>query len=143
MIAKRGARRLSWLLLAVISAASADPGRSALAAAEVAGEYTRGDEAYDSEVEPATITITALPDGRVEIGGEALWVGDAERGQVHVGTLEGRFPIEGGVVRYSDGAEGGCRITLRFRPDALEAEETGGPCGGMNVRFGGRYSRNP
>lgn len=114
-----------------------------LNAEAIAGEYERSDDAHDAAVEPATIRIRALPDGRVAVVGEALWIGNVERGNVNVGTLEGEFDLRAGVVAYRDGDdEWSCVLTLRFTRDALDVHEPRATCGGMNVRFGGRYSRH-
>jgi uncharacterized protein len=111
-----------------------------LSAETVAGTYTRSDDGYSDEAEPAEITVRALPDGRVAIEGEALWVGNAETGNVHTGTLQGEFDLRGGRVAYRDGDdEWSCVLTLRFTRDALDVQEPRSTCGGMNVRFGGRY----
>lgn len=111
-----------------------------LGAETVAGTYTRRDGEYSDEAEPAEITVRALPDGRVAIEGEALWVGNADTGNVHTGTLDGEFDLRGGRVAYRDGDdEWSCVLTLRFTRDALEVDEPKTTCGGMNVRFGGRY----
>ena len=111
-----------------------------LNAEAVAGTYTRRDDDYSAEAEPADISVRALADGRVAIEGEALWVGNADTGNVHTGTLEGEFDLRGGRVAYRDGDdEWSCVLTLRFTRDALEVDEPKSTCGGMNVRFGGRY----
>lgn len=111
-----------------------------LNAEAVAGTYTRRDENYSEQAEPADISVRALPDGRVAIEGEALWVGNADTGNVHTGTLQGEFDLRGGRVAYRDGDDAwSCVLTLRFTRDALEVDEPKSTCGGMNVRFGGRY----
>lgn len=111
-----------------------------LSAETVAGTYARSDDGYSDETEPAEITVRALPDGRVAIEGEALWVGNAEIGNVNIGTLQGEFDVRGGRVAYRDGDdEWSCVLTMRFTRDALDVQEPRSTCGGMNVRFGGRY----
>ncbi len=114
-----------------------------LNAETVAGTYTRRDDDYSADAEPADISVRALPDGHVAIEGEALWIGNAETGNVNTGTLEGEFDLRGGRVAYRDGDdEWSCVLTLRFTRDAVEVHEPKSTCGGMNVRFGGRYVKH-
>ncbi|HWT15210.1 MAG TPA: lysozyme inhibitor LprI family protein, partial [Patescibacteria group bacterium] len=111
-----------------------------LNAEAIAGTYTRRDNDYSDDGEPSEITVRALPDGRVAIDGEALWIGNADAGNVHTGTLEGDYALRGGRIDYRDGDdEWSCALTLRFARDALDVHEPRPTCGGMNVRFGGRY----
>ena len=113
-----------------------------LNAETVAGTYPRRDDDYSADAEPADISVRALPDGHVAIEGEALWIGNAETGNVNTGTLEGEFDLRGGRVAYRDGDdEWSCVLTLRFTRDAVEVHEPKSTCGGMNVRFGGHYIR--
>ena len=86
--------------------------------------------------------VRALPDGRVAIEGEALWIGNAETGNVNTGTLEGTHDLRGGAIAYRDGDDDwSCVLTLRFARETLEVDEPRRTCGGMNVSFGGRYFR--
>ncbi len=113
-----------------------------LNAEAVAGTYVRRDDDYSDEGEPSEISVRALPDGRVAIDGEALWIGNADTGNVNTGTLEGEYGLHGGTVDYRDGDdEWSCVLTLRFTRDALDIREPKATCGGMNVRFGGHYVR--
>ncbi|HWT15724.1 MAG TPA: lysozyme inhibitor LprI family protein [Patescibacteria group bacterium] len=113
-----------------------------LSADAVAGTYTRDDADHSTEREPAEIRVRALPDGRVAIEGEALWIGNAETGNVNTGTLEGTHELRGGAIAYRDGDDDwSCVLTLRFARETLEVDEPRRTCGGMNVSFGGRYFR--
>lgn len=113
-----------------------------LNAEAIAGTYTRRDPDFPEEHAPAEITLSALPDGRVAIGGEALWIGNADTGNVHVGTLEGNHELHAGRIDYRDGVdEWSCVLTLRFTRDALNVDEPRMTCGGANVSFAGHYIR--
>ncbi len=113
-----------------------------LNAEAIAGSYTRRDDDYSDESEPSDITVRALPDGRVTIEGEALWVGDAETGNVNTGTIDGDHDVRAGRVDYRDGNdEWSCVLTLRFSRLALDVDEPNPTCGGHRVRFGGHYIR--
>ncbi len=113
-----------------------------LNAEAVTGTYVRRDDEYSDDGEPAEISVRALPDGRVSIEGEALWVGNADTGNVNTGSLEGEHELRAGTVEYRDGDdEWSCLLILRFARDALDVHEPRSTCGGMNVRFGGHYIR--
>ncbi|HQW80973.1 MAG: DUF1311 domain-containing protein [Rhodanobacteraceae bacterium] len=113
-----------------------------LSADTVAGEYERSDPKFDNDRVPASITVKALPDGRVRIDGEALWIGNADNGNVHTGTIEGDHELHAGVVDYRDGnEEWSCTLTLRFTDEVLDVTEPAMNCGGMNVSFGGHYEK--
>lgn len=108
----------------------------------IAGTYARRDPDFPEEHAPAEITLTALPDGRVAVGGEALWIGNADTGNVHTGTLEGDHELHAGRIDYRDGTdEWSCVLTLRFTRDALDIDEPRMTCGGANVSFAGHYVR--
>mgnify|MGYP000853181553 FL=1 len=114
-----------------------------LNAEAIAGSYTRRDRNYSDEGEPSEITVRALPDGRVTIEGEALWIGNAETGNVNTGTLEGDHELRAGVVDYRDGDdEWSCVLTLRFGRDSIDIDEPRPSCGGNHVRFGGHYRKS-
>lgn len=113
-----------------------------LGAEAIAGSYVRKDASYSFEHEPAEIRVRALADGRVAIDGDANWVGNAETGNVHIGTIEGEYELRAGVIEYRDGDdEWACVLTLRFRRDALDVDEPRPTCGGANVSFAGHYVR--
>lgn len=115
-----------------------------LSGENIVGIYTRRDPDFAKESAPAEITIRALPDGRVAVAGEALWIGNADTGNVNIGTLEGEYVLRSGTVEYRDGDdEWSCVLTLRFTRDGLDVHEPKMTCGGMNVSFGGHYVRIP
>lgn len=114
-----------------------------LNAETIAGTYTRRDDDYSDDGEPSEITLRALPDGRVAIDGEALWIGNADTGNVHTGTISGDHDVHAGRIYYRDGTdEWSCVLTLRFTRDALDIDEPRMTCGGANVSFAGHYVRN-
>jgi uncharacterized protein len=113
-----------------------------LNAEAIAGTYVRRDDNFSEERSPAEITIRTLPDGHVDVLGDASWIGDAETGNINIGTLEGKYELRAGRVDYRDGDdEWSCVLTLRFTRDALDIHEPKPTCGGMNVSFGGHYVR--
>lgn len=113
-----------------------------LSAEAIGGDYERRDAAFDRERTPASVSVRALADGRIAITGEAAWIGDADSGNVHVGSLEGEYELRAGVVEYRDGDDDwSCVLTLRFTRDALDIDEPRPTCGGANVSFAGHYAR--
>jgi hypothetical protein len=58
-------------------------------------------------------------------------------GGVHTGELDGPVTVAGGEARY---AQDGCEVTLRRRGPFLVASDNNA-CGGLNVSFGGIYTR--
>jgi uncharacterized protein len=113
-----------------------------LNAEAIAGTYVRRDANISGELAPAEISIEALPDTRVAIKGEALWIADAADGNVNTGSLEGEYELRGGTVEYGDGdEEWSCALTLRFARDSIDVYEPRPTCGGNHVSFGGHYVR--
>lgn len=106
----------------------------------IAGKYERYYRGKPDN-NSAHITILELKDGKVHINGEALWVGNAETGNVNVGNLEGSFPLHGNTIHYTDGEAEGCRLTLAFIPKGLVVSDDNTRCGGMNVSFDGQYRK--
>lgn len=108
----------------------------------IAGTYVRRDANISEELAPAEISIEALPDARVALKGEAVWIADAAAGNVNTGSLEGEFELRGGTVEYGDGDdEWSCALTLRFARDSIDVYEPRPTCGGNHVSFGGHYVR--
>jgi uncharacterized protein YecT (DUF1311 family) len=99
--------------------------------------YYRGKPDKDS----SSITIRELPDGKIQVEGNAIWVGNAETGNVNMGELEGSFLLEGNKVHYTDGEEEGCRLTITFSQNALSVSDDNLRCGGLNVTFDGQYRK--
>lgn len=90
------------------------------------------------DLHAATLTIAAGSGDRLHVSGESTWVGNAETGNVNVGTVDGMARLEGNRARYDID---GCRFELEFIPDALIVRGDDGACGGMNVTFDGDYAR--
>ncbi len=118
-----------------VSLKTANESSKKLSAQDVAGTYKRA-----SKTTPAEITIKALPDGSVAVKGEALWIGSKDN--VHTGTLDGNFALQGAIIIYSD-KDSQCKLTLEFKGETLVVTGDGanGSCGGMNVTFDGTYKR--
>lgn len=107
----------------------------------ISGEYQRyyrGKPDKDS----ATLTVRELSDGRVEIKGTAIWIGN-EEGAVHDGGIEGTFARQGNQVDYQDPDlnEDSCRLTITFAENALTVTNDNLRCGGLNVTFDGTYRK--
>ncbi|MEP6882592.1 MAG: hypothetical protein ABI866_11400 [Dokdonella sp.] len=111
-----------------------------------AGHWVRDDQ--------ADLTIQFLPDGQLEIEGEASWGGHdpvrVENGGVHVGEIElTRVRLTGHAIHFVAGrgnsppepeAEFECVVDLQLREGKLQAKDNW-QCGGMNVSFEGTYER--
>lgn len=106
----------------------------------VAGHYTRYDEGQPDK-HPSNITVRALTEGRVQVQGEALWVGNAETGNVNTGDMQGTFVLDGNKINYTDGEDEGCRLTITFTKNDLTVTDDNMRCGGLNVTFNGRYRK--
>jgi uncharacterized protein len=108
----------------------------------ISGEYQRyyrGKPDKDS----ATLTVRELSDGRVEIKGTAIWIGNEETGAIHDGEIEGTFARQGNQVDYQapDLNEDSCRLTITFVENALNITNDNLRCGGLNVTFNGAYRK--
>lgn len=112
----------------------------------ISGEYQRyyrGKPDKDS----ATLTVRELSDGRVEIKGSAIWIGNEETGNVHDSEIEGTFARQGNQVDYQDPddpdlKEEGCRLTITFAENTLTVTNENLRCGGpVNVTFNGMYRK--
>jgi len=104
----------------------------------ISGEYER----YDGDkpdYHGSTITIKELKDGQIHVIGNAVWIGNAETGNVNTGDIDGTFPLKGNQVNYIDG---GCNLTLTFSKNGLTVDDkSGGGCSGLNVTFNGKYRK--
>ncbi len=124
----------AWVLDGrLIPAASSDD--------QVSGQYRRIFQGrFDRD--QATLNVWLLKDGRVRVAGDATWVGDARRGNVHVGEIDGVFPLEGRKILYRDSEdEEGCRLTITLGRNSLVVTNDNLRCGGVNVNFDGEYRR--
>jgi hypothetical protein len=104
----------------------------------ISGEYER----YDGDkpdYHGSTITIKELKDGQIHVVGNAVWIGNAETGNVNTGDIDGTFPLKGNQVNYIDG---GCNLTLTFSKNGLTVDDkSSGGCSGLNVTFSGEYHK--
>lgn len=88
----------------------------------------------------ANIDLIDRGSGRVSVVGNAVWVGNAEMGQVNMGQIDGVILVRSGKAEYIDPEYPDCRVMIHFGDAVLEVEDAGG-CGGLNVTFSGRYAR--
>jgi uncharacterized protein len=102
------------------------------------GEYQRY---FNNKVDThtSTLTIRLLANQKVKVTGTSLWVGDAERGNVNLGAIEGEFPVVKGRIQYQD--DSACKLTIIFKQAGLEVKNDNGQCGGLNVSFDGYYRK--
>lgn len=104
----------------------------------ISGEYERYD-GNKPDYHGSTITIKELKDGQIHVVGNAVWIGNAETGNVNTGDIDGTFPLKGNQVNYIDG---GCDLTLTFSKNGLTVDDkSGGGCSGLNVTFSGEYRK--
>jgi len=98
------------------------------------GNYAR---AFGGKVDPtAKITIIRLRDNKILISGSAYWVG-ANPGQVNTGEIDGQTAI---AVNRAVFDFDGCKGELSIQGERLVVESESG-CGGLNVSFIGKYTR--
>jgi uncharacterized protein len=112
---------------------------SAKKTTSISGKYQRFYKGKPDDT--ANINITELVDGRVHVDGNAIWVGDAETGNVNMGELDGNFQLDAGKIYYSSEETEGCRLTITFAKNALVVAGDNGRCGGLNVSFDGEYRK--
>jgi len=97
----------------------------------------------EGEFESAELQVQRLPNGNVKVTGLALWGKTLPRGP-NIGELDFEAEIKGNRVTFSDGSLGDeeYRLELLFKKDRLIAtEKLVGGYFGMNVSFGGEYTR--
>lgn len=127
------------VLLLCLSVNVYGAGASDKAAPSFAGEYKRYLNGKPDRNQ-AAIKLNDLQGGRVHVEGNAVWVGDINSGDVNSGELDGTFPLNGNMIRYSeDDASGGCRLTIALSDNALRVSDDNMLCGGLNVTFNGEY----
>ena len=110
------------------------------ASVEISGEYERYDGNKRDE-NAAKITVRELKNGQVDVEGNAIWIGNAETGNINMGELNGSFSIKNNVIRYTDGEESGCRLHMTFSKSSLVINNDNMNCGGLNVTFDGKYRK--
>jgi uncharacterized protein len=103
----------------------------------LSGEYQR-----DSEPNNASITVRPVEYQQFEIKGDAVWVGNAETGNVNIGELDGLSELEGNKLHYSSGSDAfACKLTITFAGKRLTVSDDNSYCGGHNVTFNGEYHK--
>jgi hypothetical protein len=93
----------------------------------IAGKY----KANDEEGQSAEIIINLATNGAYHAAGIASW-------RDRVGEFEATFQLKNGEAKISD--EYGCSLDLAAHKDYILISNSQG-CGGMNVTFDGRYTR--
>lgn len=108
--------------------------------AVVSGKYERFYRGKPDK-HSATITVFELEKNRVRVVGSAVWVGNADTGNVNLGEIDGAFPLKGNTIHYSESEDDSCRLTVTFIKEALIVSDDNTRCGGLNVSFNGEYRR--
>jgi hypothetical protein len=100
------------------------------------------DKTWTGEWRYAQNSISITPNklaGFLNVSGTAVWQGLGDN--IHIGELDGAFPYEDGVLKYSDGdSQYDCKATLRL-VDVFLVVTDNMNCGGANVTFSGIYRR--
>jgi len=105
----------------------------------ISGEYERYYKGKPDD--SSSITVRELADGKIEVKGNATWIGNAETGNINMGELDGSFLLDENKIHYTDGENEGCRLTIVFSQNALSISDDNSRCGGINVTFNGQYSK--
>jgi hypothetical protein len=115
---------------------------SAKANDAITGEYRRVDNRGRPDRDTSVLNAWLLNDGRVRIAGDSSWVGNAETGNVNVGSVDGTFELHGNKVFFgSRQGDEECRFTITFGAESLTVTEDNLKCGGLNVSFNGKYQK--
>lgn len=78
----------------------------------------------------------------VRIQGEAFWVSQTQKDNIHTGETCGLASLRGTTVLYKETPDKeSCGFTMRIVNDEMIVSEDNGNCGGMNVQFNGTYKR--
>lgn len=104
----------------------------------ISGRYERYYHGKPS-AHPSDLSILELKDNRIYVYGVALWIKNAEKGIIHIGEIDGSFPLVENKVKYQD--EYGCNLMMNFDKDTLVISDTSSECGGHNVTFDGLYRK--
>lgn len=103
----------------------------------LSGEYQR-----DSEPHTATISIQPVEYQQFHVTGSAVWVGNAETGNVNIGELDGLVELNNNQLNYHSGDdEYACKLIITFVKNTLIVSDDNGYCGGHNVTFNGEYHK--
>jgi hypothetical protein len=141
--AKSTSRRSGWLPASAIVPETPPP----IALADWLGKW--------SQIEAAITIEPGSKSGTLSISGDATWGSlDPERvkrGAVHLGNIEGITSPNGADLSFAmgdsdtlpvdKGDESACKVWMR-RLGAYLLVNDNNNCGGMNVSFGGVYTRN-
>lgn len=115
--------------------------QSGAAQNSISGEYKRFYQGKPDK-NSSTIKISEQNDGKIHVEGNAVWVGNAETGDVNTGELDGAFPLKGNKISYSDGPDDEtCKLTITFSENILTVSDDNMKCGGLNVTFNGDYRK--
>jgi hypothetical protein len=86
----------------------------------------------------AYIDVANHEHDKFQILGSAIWVGNAENGNVNMGNIEGVFPLDNNTIRYSSDD---CKLKVTFSEESLIVSKDNLMCGGLNVSFDGLYKK--
>lgn len=88
----------------------------------------------------ASIDVKLLSNGEYNIDGSAVWIGNAETGNINTGEISGYFALKNNTINYHD--DNTCPVTLMFSKNTLTIEDNNiDGCWGHNVTFGGTYRK--
>jgi uncharacterized protein len=107
----------------------------------IAGRYIRYFQGKPDK-NSSNITVQGLENGQLHITGSAIWVGNAETGNVNTGELDGAFPLDGNQIHYADAESAGCKLHITFAQNRLNVSDDNLRCGGLNVSFDGEYKKS-
>ena len=103
----------------------------------ITGHYERYiDNKIDTNA--AYIDVANHEHDKFQISGSAIWVGNAENGNVNMGNIEGVFPLDNNTIRYSSDD---CKLIVTFSEESLIVSKDNLMCGGLNVSFDGLYKK--
>lgn len=112
----------------------------------VSPDATEAESPFDGHYErtgtgenEASLDILQVGPGILRIKGLALWVGNAETGNVNIGDISGTVKPERLKGHFEN--QDGCKLDILFHADGLKVENTSTACGGLNVTFDGEYKR--
>ncbi len=106
----------------------------------VSGSYERYDWGKPS-LHPSDLDILQLNDHEIYVYGIALWIIDAKLGIIHVGEIDGIYPLADHRVNYQD--DNGCSLTITFGTNNPVVSDSSDPDGGwgVHVTFYGQYQK--
>jgi hypothetical protein len=109
-------------------------------------DATEGESPFDGHYErtgtgknEASLDILQVGPGVLRVKGLAVWVGNAETGNVNTGDISGTMKPERLKAHFEN--MDGCKLDILFSAEGLKVENTTSECGGLNVTFDGAYKR--